>query len=71
MDKSEASRELAKIQKEIDEHSTAKRLDWLRLAREWMPPAERNDLLKALTSDAPYLRELLDRKWALKGFVSK
>ena len=71
MDQSEAGRQLARIQREIEELSAAKRQDWLRLAREWMPPSERNELLKALIADDPYLRDLLDRKWALRRFANK
>lgn len=71
MDQSEASRQLARIQREIEERSATKRQNWLRLAREWMPPSERNELLNALLSDDLYLRDLLDRKWALKRFANK
>lgn len=61
--------QLSEIQAEIEEHLEGKRQDWLRLAREWLPTKERNGLLKALTSDDPYLRDLLDRKYNLKKML--
>ena len=62
----ETNRQLVHIQREIDAHLEAKYRALIRLGRETLSLRERDVLLKAVTSDDPILRSLLNRKWVLQ-----
>ena len=57
---------LTAIQKEIDLHLAAVRVEWLRLATADFDPGERKKIRDQIAHQETNLMILLERKWALQ-----